>query len=81
MSGVDFEDQLCEGALVLPGLDDAIAGVSDCGRLIYSYERVIKIFEDRDRMSPEEAEEWVGHNVMGVQPNGEGFIMMHSLST
>ena len=56
MSGVDFEDQLCEGALVLHGLDDAIAGVSDCGRLISSYERVIKIFEDRDRMSPEEAE-------------------------
>jgi hypothetical protein len=70
-------ENLMEDALVLEGLDDAIAGVSDCGRLIYDYERVLKIFMDREGWSAEEAEEWVGYNVMGVQPNGEGFIMMY----
>lgn len=70
-------ENLLEDALVLEGLDDAIAGVSDCGRLIYSYERVLKVFKDRDGMSTEEAEEWVDYNVMGVQPNGAGFIMMY----
>tara|TARA_B100000131_G_scaffold317362_1_gene359229 strand:+ start:1724 stop:1960 length:237 start_codon:yes stop_codon:yes gene_type:complete len=70
-------ENLLEDALVLEGLDDAIAGVSDCGRLIYSYEKVIKIFMDRDNMSYDEAEEWVGYNVMGVQPNGAGFIMLY----
>jgi len=35
---------------------------------------------DRDGMDYDEAEEWVGHNVMGVQPNGAGFIMMNTLS-
>ena len=70
-------DNLLDEAIVLDGLDDAIEGVSVCGRLIYSYEKVVKIFMDRDSMSYDEAEEWVGHNVMGVQPNGEGFIMMY----
>ena len=70
-------ENLMEDALVLEGLDDAIAGVSDCGRLIYDYERVLKIFMDREGWSAAEAAEWVGYNVMGVQPNGEGFIMMY----
>jgi len=68
-------ENLEEDALVLTGLDDAIAGVSDCGRLIYDYEKVLKIFMDKDGMDYDEAEEWVGYNVMGVQPNGAGFIM------
>ena len=70
-------ENLMEDALVLEGLDDAIAGVSDCGRLIYSYEKVLKIFKNRDGMSTEDAEEWVDYNVMGAQPNGTGFIMMY----
>ena len=72
------DDQLRDGALILDGLDDAIAGVSDGGLLVYDYEKVVKVFMDRDGMDYDEAEEWVGHNVMGVQPNGEGFIMMYS---
>ena len=67
---------LLDDALVLDGLDDAIEGASDCGRLIYRYEKVLKIFMDRDNMTDAEAEEWVECNVMGVQPNGAGFIMM-----
>ena len=70
-------DQLLDDALVLNGLEDAIVGVSDCGRLIYSYEKVLKIFMDREGWSAEDAEEWVGYNVMGVQPNGAGFIMLY----
>ena len=70
-------DQLTEGALILNGLEGAIAGVSDCGRLIYDYEKMLKAFVDRDGMTEEEAEEWVGYNVMGVQPNGEGFIVLY----
>ena len=70
------DDQLIEGALILDGLGDAIAGVSDCGRLIYDYGKVLKVFMDREGWSAEDAEEWVDYNVMGVQPNGKGFIMM-----
>ncbi len=58
------------------GLEDAIAGVSDSGLLIYDYSKVVKVFE-KQGMTFEEAEEWIGYNVMGVQCNGEGFIMMY----
>jgi len=68
---------LLDEALILDGLDSAIAGESDCGRLIYDYSKTIKVFMDRDGMTQDEAIEWVDYNVMGVQCNGKGFIMMY----
>ena len=75
-----MSNALSEDALILDGLNDAIAGSSDCGRLIYDYQKTIKIFMDKEGMGQEEAEEWVEFNVMGVQPNGKGFIMMYDRS-
>ena len=71
---------LVEGALILDGLNDAIVGVSDCGLLIYDYDKTIKIFMERDGMTTEEAIEWIDYNVMGVQCNEKGFIMMYDRS-
>ena len=68
---------LREDALILDGLDEAIAGESDCGRLIYDHNKMLTIFMVRDGMTDEEALEWIDFNVMGVQPNGAGFIMMY----
>ena len=70
---------ISEDALMLHNLNDAIAGASDSGLLIYDYKKTIKIFMD-EGMEEEEAEEWVDYNVMGVQCNGEGFIMMYDRS-
>ena len=67
---------LISGALYLHGLDDAIAGASDCGKIIYDYKKVVCIFE-KQGMSLDEAVEYVDYNVMGVQCNGAGFIMMY----
>ena len=67
---------LKDGALILDGLEDAIAGVSDSGLLIYDYGKMVKVFE-KQGMTVEEAVEWIDYNVMGVQCNGEGFIMMY----
>jgi len=71
---------LLDDALILHNLNDAIAGVSDSGLLIYDYKKTIKIFMDKEGMTEEEAEEWVDYNVMGVQCNGNGFIMMYDRS-
>ena len=71
-----METDLKDGALILHGLDDAIAGVSDGGILIYDYNKMVKVFE-KQGMTVEEAVEWIDYNVMGVQGNGEGFIMMY----
>lgn len=67
---------LKDDALILHGLTDSIVGASDCGRLVYDYRKVIDIFMKKNDWSEEEAVEWVDYNVMGVQPNGAGFIMM-----
>ena len=67
---------LQEDALILHGLDDAIAGESDCGRLIYDYNKMLRIFI-RQGMSETEAIEWIDYNVMGVQGNGKGFIVLY----
>jgi hypothetical protein len=70
-------NNLREDALILDGLGDSIAGESDCGRLIYDHNKMLTIFMERDGMTEEEAIEWIDYNVMGVQPNGAGFIMMY----
>lgn len=72
----DYTMQLKDGALILHGLEDAVAGVSDGGLLIYDYDKMVKVFE-KQGMTTEEAVEWIDYNVMGVQCNGEGFIMMY----
>ncbi len=63
-------------AIMLDGLEDAIAGESDCGRLIYDYNKMLRIFI-RQGMSETEAIEWIDYNVMGVQYNGKGFIVLY----
>ncbi len=75
-----MSESLSEGALILDGLNDAIAGSSDCGRLIYDYQKMLDLFMKRENWTEEEAVEWVEYNVMGVQPNGKGFIMMYDRS-
>ena len=68
--------ELKDGALTLTDLEGAIAGVSDDGLLIYDYQKIV-LFYEKQGMSTEEAVDWIDYNVMGVQGNGEGFIMMY----
>ena len=68
--------QLKDGALILTGLGATIAGVSDEGLLLYDSQKMVLLYENQGR-STEEAVEWIDYNVMGVQCNGEGFIMMY----
>jgi len=73
-----IRELLAEGALILEGLDDAIVGYSDGGLLIYDYEKTVEHFVE-DGMTREEAVEWVDFNVLGLQGNGEGFVMLYPI--
>ena len=42
MKLVCAKDQLARGAVILEGLDSAVIGLSDCGRLVYSEKETIK---------------------------------------
>ena len=46
-------------AILLDGLDEAIAGSSDCGRLIYDYQKMLVLFMKREDWTEEEAGEWI----------------------
>lgn len=63
-------------AIYLHGLDDAIAGESDCGKIIYDYKKMVSIYK-KQGMSEDEAIEYIDYNVMGLKCNGKGFIMMY----
>tara|TARA_R100000734_G_scaffold219_1_gene280 strand:- start:963 stop:1208 length:246 start_codon:yes stop_codon:yes gene_type:complete len=67
---------LSENAIYLHGLKDAIVGVSSCGKIIYDYQKVVTIFV-KQGMTEQEAIDYIDYNVMGVQVNGDGFIMMY----
>jgi len=67
------------------GLDDAILGTG--GRinmdevLIYSYDKCVQIFMDRDKMTYEEAIEWMEFNVVGAWWGPRTPIFMHEIPT
>jgi hypothetical protein len=75
----EIAENLHDEALVLEGLDDCILGYSENGILIYSYARMLDYFTEIDGMDEEEAAEWIDYNVMGLMPNGLGFIMCYEV--
>ena len=72
-------ENLHDEALVLEGLDDCILGYSEDGILIYSYSRMIDHFTEEHEMEIDEAAEFIDYNVLGLMPNGLGFIMCYDV--
>ena len=74
---VDRIVESCEGgALRLHDLDSAVIGVSNNGLLCYQHSKMLKIFMDQG-MTADEAQEFIDYNVMGLMPNGKGFVMVY----
>lgn len=72
-------ENLHDEALVLDGLDNCILGYNEDGILIYSYERMVKIFMSDHDMTEDEAAEFIDYNIMGLMPNGMGFVMCYDV--
>jgi hypothetical protein len=64
------------------GYDDALVGVSDDGRAIYDYGKMIEWLMDEEGWSDEEAIEWIEYNTLRALPYmGEGRpIIMYPIS-
>lgn len=62
--------------------DTALIGVSDDGRAIYDYEKMIEWLMDEENWSDDEAVEWIEHNTIRALPYlGEGApIIMYPLA-
>lgn len=65
-------DYLCdmgaEGAVTLDGFDDAIVGVSEGGKVVYDYDKMVQCLVDRDGMTDEEAMEFIDYNTIRSIP-------------
>lgn len=61
--------------------DDALIGVSEDGRAIYDYEKMVEWLMEEEGWSDEEAVDWIEYNTIRALPYmGEGApIIMHPL--
>jgi hypothetical protein len=67
----EFLDYLAEcypDSIILDGLDDGIIGIDVDGHVVYSYEKCCKALMENDKMTDEEAREWVDYNTIRAIP-------------
>ena len=85
---MDAEEKLLEAGyegvkfFVNYSYDDALIGVSDDGRAIYDYDRMVEWLMDEEGCSYDEAADWVNYNtIRALSYMGEGKpIIMYSLA-
>lgn len=63
--GHDFNDTVI---LESPDYFSAIIGISDDGRLVYSYRKMVDFLVDTDDMSEDEAIEFIDYNTVNALP-------------
>ena len=51
-----------------PSFDKSIVGITDDGRLVYDYEKMIDELAEEDGISLEEAQEFIDYNTMRALP-------------
>lgn len=59
-----------EDAVILenPDYDSAIIGISECGRVIYDYDKMVEWLVEKDGMTSEEAMEFIDYNTIRALP-------------
>lgn len=85
---MDAEEKLLEAGyegikfLVNYSYDDALIGVSDDGRAIYDYEKMIEWLMDEEGWSDNEAIEWIEFNTLRALPymGSDAPIIMYPLA-
>lgn len=61
--------------------DDALVGVTECGRAVYDFEKMVEWLVKRTGRCREEAIEWVYYNTVRAQPyaGDTGPLIMYKL--
>lgn len=69
--------------LVNESYDDALIGISEDGRAIYDFDKMVDWLVDKYNYTDEEAVEWIEYNTLRALPYfGEGaLIIMYPLPT
>lgn len=80
-----LSEQIGPNAILLDGLDDAVIGYGRCHGnsedvVVYSYDKLVKVFMDRDGMDYEFACEWVDYNIVPLYAGPQTpFIMFEEV--
>lgn len=61
--------------------DDALIGVTDCGRAVYDFDKMVEWLVDTEDFTIEEATEWIEYNTIRALPYAgpNGPIIMHQI--
>lgn len=64
-----------------PSYDEALVGVTEDGRAVYDYDKMLDWLALNWEMSHDEAVEWIEYNTIGALPNAGplGPVIMYSL--
>lgn len=57
-----------EDSVLIDGFDDAIVGVTTEGAIVYDYYLMIAIMAERDKITTDEAAEYIDYNVIRACP-------------
>ena len=70
-----------EDVMLLSGYDDALVGVSEEGRAIYDYDKMVTWLMETEALTYEEAIEWIEYNTIRALPYAgpKAPIIMHPL--
>jgi len=70
---LDAEAIVLEG----DGLDDAIIGSTEEGKLVYDHDLLIEAFVSQGMKDAAEAREWIDYNVIPLMGYQAGFVMCY----
>lgn len=83
MVKMEIRDELPENSVVFdnPSFDNSIIGYDSDGRVVYSFDDMVKELMDDEKMSELDAIEFIDYNTIGSLPNGGEFapIVMYNL--
>lgn len=65
---MDYLAETYPDSIILDGSNDAIIGVDVDGHVCYSYQKCVECFMKHDKMSEEEAMEWIDYNTIRSLP-------------
>ena len=62
--------------------DNALVGITEDGRAVYDYDKMVDWLVRTQDMNEDEAVEWIEYNTIGALPNAgdDGPIIMHALN-
>lgn len=65
ISNAGYEDVLCFSNY---SYDDALIGITEDGRAVYDYDKMVKWLIETQRFTEEEAVEWIDYNTLRALP-------------